>query len=548
MPKHHKPKCPPINDVCRKLKIFSLYDNNGINAYRANFFNSISPASCPPDVDYNGDWGILEFDPTVLCKLYCKSEFFINVVRKTECNSVWSVKNLRVQTKPENDYPAALIKLYGKYAEQNFQCNKLKNSCSNKLPVNITSNKLNQLLNSDVDKVQTYFALDAPTSTTFLTENKLADDKTNLSIFLSCAPITDANIIAAIVYKLCNFTCYDLCLKLVNTQGDIDESVTTMTDTVTDTSGSTTVTTTTTTTMDPPPTTITIGPPPKQYPLPIVPHFDPDFPLLGCNTVVLPFASNKHAAFNQCVSMAHSNCLDYLNRLHGFTNPSVSLPKPHVEGMRPDSTWSMNTGGDNSLVGLLDSQDYMNRQNPAAMITRSSGANVDGVNRTQHVAGLFRFISLNMANFPVSGLEHAGGSPNYNQFNVNSNRTSDNVTFEWVLEKLNQGKAVFMSFGRYSDPELNNWTSGHAVRIVGASQCGDQKTIKILDDEVQTNDSNGLRQVNWDVSKLVESSDAGGNVNTDQVGRMRLNGTDWIVLFSFAYSLDAPFPQLGSFP
>lgn len=486
---------------------------NSVNIYRANFFNSVAPIGSEPTTEtkviYNGDWGVLEVDPWKLRKICHAESFYVNVVGKSNMQNDWLVRNLYIQTDPTKDYPTIL---------QGSHCKNCRCHDSN-----ILSHELKQLLNCDVSNVETYFALTPPSSTTFNSTVKINNDQVLLSIVLTKKPVPDEHFMSAIVSTLNNFVLFDIELKLDDAQGDIDESVD--------------------------PSTIRRPLIIRKFNniirLPLIPVITPTT-LVTCTWVQLPFAVNKHSSRNQCVSIAHSNCMGFLKSLYGFANPSVSLPKPHTEGLRPDSVFSQNNGGDNSLVGKLDSEGYMDRENPASMITRASSTDVDGLTRTQQINGLFKCFSENTSNFPIVGLDHADGSVSYMASGVTSNRTSNKVTFEWVVSRLNEGKAVYMSFGRYSDDELNIWSSGHAVRIIGAGQCAGIKTFRTLDDGNQSNDASGLRTQDWDVTQLVQGTDAGGNVDPNQVGRIRLNGTNWIILFSIAYKINAPPPVLSN--
>jgi len=100
-------------------------------------------------------------------------------------------------------------------------------------------------------------------------------------------------------------------------------------------------------------------------------------------------------------------------------------------------------------------------------------------------------------------------------------------TWEWIFEQLQLDRGVAMSFGRYDI--VGNRTSGHMVRVWGATRYNNKDYIYTLDDGNQGSNSTGLRTQQCEVADIGQPGLAG-----IPDGRLYMNGTTWEIEFAIS--------------
>jgi hypothetical protein len=138
---------------------------------------------------------------------------------------------------------------------------------------------------------------------------------------------------------------------------------------------------------------------------------------------------------------------------------------------------------------------------------------------------------------------HQGGSATYGAGNtcdngdvflplggITSARQGNNPTWEWIFDQLQQGRGVYMSFGRYDTSGTR--TSGHAVRIWGARRFNGKNYIYTLDDGNQGSNNDGLQNAQFEVA----DNDTPGMPNVPN-GRLELGDTSSEI--EFVMSMEA---------
>lgn len=271
------------------------------------------------------------------------------------------------------------------------------------------------------------------------------------------------------------------------------------------------------------------GPPPLPEP-------PPDPGALGLvSWVELPNPSNVEAADNQCGPASWANSLQYLEDTFGF-DYLFSVPEPNLPG----------ENGDNTLVGVLDA--YMNR----TVISRCSGA---GTNRCtidaipSRLPGLMDYLS-NTFDITRFSMRHQGREEpvipddctGTYAFGIQSVREGLQPTWEWIRDRLVEGCAVSIAYGRYSTEPVfpcglgEKRTGGHILRVYKAGIVGGQRWIGCLDDGGQDGLVNGnctaKGGLRWDRRFWLE--------DVDQDGRLNLSGMSWELEFAVALHLAAP--------
>ncbi|HEY7617225.1 MAG TPA: hypothetical protein VH744_10510 [Terriglobales bacterium] len=244
-----------------------------------------------------------------------------------------------------------------------------------------------------------------------------------------------------------------------------------------------------------------LGPPPQ----PIVPVPEPPSDFAFPIEVIQYNQPNINAAKNQCVPMADALVIGYL-RIR-YNHPPLAWPLPHSSsaGLGLQSNvgdvifWEPEP--ESSRVAQLD-----------ARARRSGVLNFDtggGTDRCGNIRALFSY----MAEEGVPGqivFRHQGGSATYGAGNscdngdvllplggITSTRQGITPTWQWIFDELQQGRGIYMSFGRY---DVNgNRTSGHAVRIWGARRFNGRNYIYTLDDGDQGSNNVGLQNTQYEV-------------------------------------------------
>jgi hypothetical protein len=277
-----------------------------------------------------------------------------------------------------------------------------------------------------------------------------------------------------------------------------------------------------------------LGPPPQPItPAPETPS-DLAFPL----EVIQYNQPNINAAKNQCVPMADALVVGYL-RIR-YNHPPLSWPLPHFSsagiGLQTTSgdvvTWHPEP--ESSRVAQIDA-----RARRSGVLDFDTGG---GTDRCPNIRALFSY----MATQGVPGqivFRHQGGDAIYGAGNtcdngdfflplggITSTRQGINPTWDWIFDQLQQGRGIYMSFGRY---DLNGMrTGGHALRIWGARRFNGRDYIYTLDDSNQGSNNVGLQNTQWEVA----DNHTPGVPNVPN-GRLELGGTSSEI--EFAMSMEA---------
>jgi hypothetical protein len=244
-----------------------------------------------------------------------------------------------------------------------------------------------------------------------------------------------------------------------------------------------------------------LGPPPQPIvPVPELPS-DLAFPL----EVIQYNQPNINAAKNQCVPMADALVIGYL-RIR-YNHPPLAWPLPHASsaglGLQSNVgdviTWGPEP--ESSRVAQIDA-----RARRTGVLNFDTGG---GTDRCPNIRALFSY----MAEEGVPGqivFRHQGGDATYGAGNtcdngdvflplggITSTRQGVTPTWEWIFDQLQQGRGIYMSFGRY---DVNgNRTGGHALRIFGARRFNGKNYIYTLDDGDQGSNNVGLRNTQYEV-------------------------------------------------
>lgn len=232
---------------------------------------------------------------------------------------------------------------------------------------------------------------------------------------------------------------------------------------------------------------------------------------------------NVQTAFNQCVPMSVANSLQFLENRY----PSaINVPHDHEAGI----------GGDNSLVGQLDS--YMERHRctpltgtgnctcPDALPTRTDGC---GVGVKSMLDGKFEYLKANgldddivhkhqgysFANDPTLDPDRLPEGDYYSSDSTQHSKDESKdgkVTWEWIYQQIQNGEDVELIFC-YEDDD-DNWQGAHAVRVFGAGKTKGVPWLKYKHDALQTDedgdDSEGLQEVE---AKPIKDTDGDGLLN-----------------------------------
>jgi hypothetical protein len=431
-------------------------------------------------------------------------------------NSYWIVKNFRIQTRKEYDMPNAFI-------HRLCNCAKCLKKFGNKSEIKFKKGVLEDL--RKLDPTHTNFSLYTNKVKTF------AIKSADVVIFLSdnYIPDSDNNIISLLFdkFKECKIH-IKLGTMLICHGGasNIDDEKDKLNEWLNDSCNK----------------KIELGYlgqklEPLEDPCPIQ-----SIECITCKSIQQLTNINIYSARNQSVSVAHANCIEFLNKLPG-SNTNLG-GRIHEEGMRPDSKFNINNSNnieqldewdDGTLVGLLDSENYMNRQDPLEMCNREE--NGDGISINEMVCGIVEFFKERDCNFDINKcIQYAG------IYHINDKDCFDfikcDLDWEWLCNMIDCGYAVYGSYSRYTGDDLKVRVDGQAFRIVGVRKCKNRKWITTLDDRDQSNDCDGLRIKEWDVSELVNCQ---GNLN----GLMKLDGSNRILTFALAYKLNKQTYLIG---
>ena len=268
--------------------------------------------------------------------------------------------------------------------------------------------------------------------------------------------------------------------------------------------------------------------PPDPDPLPNFP-LDLAFPI----EVFQSDYPNVNCAKNQCVPMAHANVLAYLmNRYDGIPFvwhlPHSATPGiGQVFGAGDVIYWA--PVPDSSLVANIDT--FTRR---TSVLNPGVG---DSSSECQMIRGPFGYLA-EYGTLAKTIFRHQGYQPTYGagtncddgSFSLGgivSNSEGTYPTWQWIYEQLTLGRGVSIVFGRYD--LAGNRTSGHMLRVWGASRYLEKEYIYTLDDEYQGQNNVGLRTQEWEVKDTGQPGLPGV-----PDGQLNLGNTTWEIEFAIS--------------
>ena len=206
----------------------------------------------------------------------------------------------------------------------------------------------------------------------------------------------------------------------------------------------------------------------------------------------LPHHSNVETAWNQCAESAWANVLSYLE--HTFGAQGVDFPQFNTKGVGVD-------GDESSLVSRMDW--YMDRSHTDTCNGGGTGR-CGGPDSSSVMRGIFAFLRIFDGQRRLA-LSHQAGSDVYpgdcaEDEDRESQREGEDVTFDWLCDRVQDGAGIVLTYGFYSPIAVPNgydengliqyaidWdrTGGHVVRVIGCGEVGGQQFIRTLDDGLQ---------------------------------------------------------------
>jgi hypothetical protein len=279
-----------------------------------------------------------------------------------------------------------------------------------------------------------------------------------------------------------------------------------------------------------------LGPPPAPFTPPPGPIDDLVFPVEVYQTA----APNIECAKNQCAPMAQTNMIQFLE--NNYNGGLLAWNVPHLPTPGIGRTES---AGDVIFwvpipPGSLTAQvDALTRRTGVYDFETGGGSSI-----CQMYHGLMGYLNNNGpftgavyrhqgSNAPFIGEGFTCEDPLIDLGNV-STREGEAPTWQWMFDQLSAGRGVTICFGRYDVD--GNRTSGHCIRVWGASRIGNTRYIHTLDDGNQGGNNVGLRTQTWTVA----DTGSPGNPGVPD-GRLNMNGSTWEI--EFANSVQ-PLPTL----
>ena len=277
-----------------------------------------------------------------------------------------------------------------------------------------------------------------------------------------------------------------------------------------------------------------LGPPPQ----PIVPVPEPPSDLAFPIEVTQYDQPNLQTAKNQCMPMSLANLIGYL-RIR-YNHPPLAWPLPHFSS---PGIGEQITSGD-----VISWQPVPNSSRMAQIDARTRRVGVldfetgEGSNSCQYLPAVFSYFTTQGTPEQVA-FRHQGGSAVIGENatcdfddvllplgGITSTRDGMNPTWEWMFDQLQQGRGVFIGFGRYD--VVGNRTGGHGVRVWGARRFDGRNYLYTLDDGDQGFNTLGLRTQQWEVADESQPGIAGV-----PNGRLEMGSTNWEI--EFAVSVQA---------
>jgi len=236
--------------------------------------------------------------------------------------------------------------------------------------------------------------------------------------------------------------------------------------------------------------------------------------------------------------MSLANLIGYL-RIR-YNHPPLAWPLPHFSS---PGIGEQITSGD-----VISWQPVPNSSRMAQIDARTRRVGVldfetgEGSNSCQYLPAVFSYFTTQGTPEQVA-FRHQGGSAVIGENatcdfddvllplgGITSTRDGMNPTWEWMFDQLQQGRGVFIGFGRYD--VVGNRTGGHGVRVWGARRFDGRNYLYTLDDGDQGFNTLGLRTQQWEVADESQPGIAGV-----PNGRLEMGSTNWEI--EFAVSVQA---------
>ncbi|MFT6269582.1 MAG: hypothetical protein ACJAVV_002408 [Alphaproteobacteria bacterium] len=241
---------------------------------------------------------------------------------------------------------------------------------------------------------------------------------------------------------------------------------------------------------------------------------------------------NIQSAINQCAPMAHANTLKYLENQFNTLPLMWDLPEATIPGIGRvgsyDDVLFWQPIPQNSVIAQIDAKTMRN-----GVLDEDSGS---GSSTCQNMRGVMAYLNQNNLHAEFShqgrGDEYGYGSTCDSAAGANvgeflSSNEGENPTWEWIFDQLSKGYGLSIAFGRYDS--TGNRTSGHMLRVWGASQINDTRYLHLLDDGQQGSNQSGLQLLQY----RVEDTGTPGDPGTPD-GRLNINGTTSEIEFAIS--------------
>lgn len=235
---------------------------------------------------------------------------------------------------------------------------------------------------------------------------------------------------------------------------------------------------------------------------------------------------NIECARNQCVPMANSLVFAYLESRYNHLPLLWNLSHNYATGIgRMYAAGDVPFWAPEPPTSLVANVDALSRR--IGVASASTGEGTSGCNN--FLAALSYLATEDQ--YAKAVVRHQGGDPVYGENascdndtwilgGLVSTREGETPTWSWIFQQLQLGRGVSILFGRYNP--LGERTSGHMVRVWGATRFNGKDYLYTLDDGEQGANNTGLRTEVWEVA------DTGGpGAPGVPDGQLNMDGLSW---------------------
>lgn len=206
----------------------------------------------------------------------------------------------------------------------------------------------------------------------------------------------------------------------------------------------------------------------------------------------LPWVLNVNAASRQCGPAAAANVFAYLDKV--YTPWGIDFPHIHAAAV---------AGVNGTFVGELD--DRMDR----VVTDTCNGQNTLHCNApgdadpSSYIRGIFEYLDAWDGAGQLT-VQHQGGDAAYpgdcgGNGDHESTREGNDVTFEWLCDRVQAGSGIILTVGYYDWDYINTVdeegqfggffvytrTGGHMLRVYGCGEVAGQRYLRTVDDGQQ---------------------------------------------------------------